>query len=460
MAIRTDIFSVDWSVSPRLIWIDIAQTEVSAQDLYDTCKHLEALPSGMDEPPLCDAGGWEPLGLGVFVGITVSLFNALYAFADRPGPEWVICNMTGGNVAGFEDDTREVEIYPRYPTAYVSADRTASSSATTKEQADIEYASFSGGITYDDVNGFDGTGYAPNGAAIGTQRAPSSNVYDSRTIAETRGFRKGYIVNDMDIPIYELDGFTPFEMYGFTFIGSGKDRTDVTIPEDALVYDNTYIDCHAQGYLDGNNTLFDCLIDNLYYIKGYIESCVLAPGIITLGGNDTAHFLDCFSGVPGTGTPTIDMGGSGQPLALRNYNGGIKLINKSGPESVSIDLNSGQIKIDMTTVTNGVIVCRGNGKLIDADTGDYIHTGTYGDLVIYNELVNVPKIVDGVWNEVLASGYTAAEMLDLIACVNAAKLSGAETTTIRIRDLADIKDRIVATVDDDGNRLAVVRDVS
>ena len=97
------------------------------------------------------------------------------------------------------------------------------------------------------------------------------------------------------------------------------------------------------------------------------------------------------------------MGGSGQPLALRNYNGGIKLINKNGPESVSIDLNSGQVKIDMTTVTNGTLVIRGIGKLIDADTGDHIHTGTYGDLVIYNELVNVPKIVKGVWEEDLSA---------------------------------------------------------
>ena len=67
---------------------------------------------------------------------------------------------------------------------------------------------------------------------------------------------------------------------------------------------------------------------------------------------------------------------------------------------------------------------------------------------------------EGSWNQVLASGYTPAELLDLIACVNAAKLSGADTTTIHIRNLADTVDRIVATVDNDGNRSVVVRDVS
>ncbi len=86
MAIRTDIISIDWSVNPRIIWFDISVTEVVAQDLYDTCRHLETLSNGMDEPPITDAGGKEPLGGGVYVGITVSLFDAMYAFYPRPGP--------------------------------------------------------------------------------------------------------------------------------------------------------------------------------------------------------------------------------------------------------------------------------------------------------------------------------------------------------------------------------------
>jgi hypothetical protein len=130
MSIRTDIISVDWSQSPRVAWIDISVTTVNAQDLYDTLRYLEAQSEAMDEPPIVDAGGKEPLGEGVYVGITVSLFNAIYAFADRPGPDWVVCNMTGGNVVAFTDSTKTTPIYPRKPTAYVSADRTAASSAT------------------------------------------------------------------------------------------------------------------------------------------------------------------------------------------------------------------------------------------------------------------------------------------------------------------------------------------
>jgi hypothetical protein len=130
MTIRTDLYTIDWTQSPRVIWIDISVLEANTQDFYDTCRWLEAIQT--DEPPIIDAGGWEPLGGGVYNGITVSLFNAVYAFADRPGPDWVICNMTGGNVVAFTDDTKTTTIYPRLPTAYVSADRTAASSATIR----------------------------------------------------------------------------------------------------------------------------------------------------------------------------------------------------------------------------------------------------------------------------------------------------------------------------------------
>jgi hypothetical protein len=130
MAIRTDIYTIDWDSSPRIIWIDISETEGNVQDLYDSIKYYESIFDGVDEPILGDAGGKETIDTGVANTITVSLFNTLYAFADRLGPTCVICNMKGGNIVAFTDETRTTPIYPRMATNYVSADRTASSSGT------------------------------------------------------------------------------------------------------------------------------------------------------------------------------------------------------------------------------------------------------------------------------------------------------------------------------------------
>lgn len=59
------------------------------------------------------------------------------------------------------------------------------------------------------------------------------------------------------------------------------------------------------------------------------------------------------------------------------------------------------------------------------------------------------------------SGLTALNALKLIVASVAGKLSGAATTTITIRNaVADTKNRIVATVDADGNRSAITYDVT
>jgi len=59
------------------------------------------------------------------------------------------------------------------------------------------------------------------------------------------------------------------------------------------------------------------------------------------------------------------------------------------------------------------------------------------------------------------TGLTLRQAMRLIAAASAGKLSGAATTTITIRNaVADSKDRITATVSADGNRSAIVYDLT
>lgn len=62
--------------------------------------------------------------------------------------------------------------------------------------------------------------------------------------------------------------------------------------------------------------------------------------------------------------------------------------------------------------------------------------------------------VDDVLEEVVEGTSTLRQYLRLMASALFAKLSGAATTTITIRDVGDTKNRIVATVDANGNRSA------
>jgi hypothetical protein len=108
----------------------------------------------------------------------------------------------------------------------------------------------------------------------------------------------------------------------------------------------------------------------------------------------------------------------------------------------------------VTTVTGNVdgSVAGGVGSVAAPVT-----VGTNNDKTGYRLSVTG---VDDVLDEVVEGAYTMRQFLRLFASALAAKLSGAATATVTIRDVSDTKNRIVATVDADGNRAAVVLDVT
>lgn len=60
----------------------------------------------------------------------------------------------------------------------------------------------------------------------------------------------------------------------------------------------------------------------------------------------------------------------------------------------------------------------------------------------------------------IETNFSLRESIRLMLSALAGKVSGAPGTTITIRDINDTVDRIVATVDADGNRTAVTKDVN
>jgi len=272
----------------------------------------------------------------------------------------VICNITGGNLVAVDSNGDAID--PVYQSVGVNVIRSSASSGTVSQQSSIEYSSFNGGVTIDTTSSYTGTTFP-----VGTPQQPVNNTTDALAIAAARGLTKFFIKGNIT-----LDSGTDFQE--MIIEGESKTKSVITISDAADVSNCEFYHAEITGVLDGGNVLKDCLISTLSYVNGYIENCVLSFATITLGGSSEAHFLDCWSGAVGNDIPIIDMGGSGQGLGMRNYNGGIKLINKSGAEKVSIDLNSGQVVLD-STVTNGEIVIRGVGKLTDNSNGATVNAG-------------------------------------------------------------------------------------
>jgi hypothetical protein len=100
MTVRSDIV-VNWALSPRIITVLAPSTELVVQDLIDTCRFLEEQEVSFNH--LINAGGKEPIGAGILVGITCSLQNALLAFEGRIGPDYITATLSGGNLVAVDD---------------------------------------------------------------------------------------------------------------------------------------------------------------------------------------------------------------------------------------------------------------------------------------------------------------------------------------------------------------------
>lgn len=363
MAIRTDLYSIDYSASPRVINIDISVTYASAVDLYDTVSYIHALPESMDEPHIIEAEGKTKLDEdGNMVGLTVILINAVYAFAARPGPDWVICNMQGGNVVAVTDRTRETSIYPRKATAFVSSDRTSSVSATLQEQESIAYSAFQNHVWVDVVNGVPGTD-----PPIGDRQHPVNNILDAVTIDNGK-FNQIGVLSDMEIN-------SSVDLSHFLVEGASSVSTDIVIATGANVYGVVFLKCNISGILDGLNLLRNCTIGNLSYVNGQIHNSELG-GRITLGGGTYALIANCNQLNPSV-LPIIDMGITGQNLMMPDYSGYVGIQNfNSASNTAIIGISSGKVILYSDSVTQGTIKVSGDGSLED-ENGNIIRSGTW-----------------------------------------------------------------------------------
>ena len=372
MAVRTDL-TIDWMSSPRVVTVLSPSTEITIQDLVDTLRTAEAELGNMQWAKIIDAAGKDALGGGQYVGITATLLNAVLAFEARPGPSWVLCSISGGNLVAV--DSLGANIDPRLPTAFVTVDRTASSSATLQEQADIQYSSFGGGVTVDLVNGLAGTIFP-----AGTPRQPSNNLVDALAIAQARGLTTLYVRGSITID-------SGLDYTRLAFVGESIAHCMITIDPAANVVGCEFRSASIDGTLDGGCSITECQIGTLNYVDGVVLRSLLADNsVITLSGAGQASFLSCYCNAASeTNAPYIDCGGTGSSLVVRNYSGALGIKNKTGLESAAISLSNGHIYLD-STVTAGEIEVSGTGFLTDNSTAT----------VESYELINPSSVADAV----------------------------------------------------------------
>jgi hypothetical protein len=138
------------------------------------------------------------------------------------------------------------------------------------------------------------------------------------------------------------------------------------------------------------------------------------------------------------------------------------------PDNDTTQITAGiTLTVDFDSVTGlnnvRVVATSGNGYAAGSSYFLVITAGTVDSVSVVGEVVGsftLGRVADAIWDEEVDGTVTARQSLRLANSANGAKLSGAATASVAIRDLADTKDRVTATVDSDGNRTAVTRDLT
>lgn len=297
-----------------------------------------------------------------------------------------VVEIINGYTVTFEDGQYAVELQgantnlaDRVNVNQVSVRSNNSAGLVTSEA--IEYGEYDGAVRIHPILGVVGSTYP-----IGTLRQPSNNVTDAMIIASARGFNSLIFLTD-----YTLT--TGHNVENMILYGVNSILTTITIDPGALTDNCSIKKATITGTLDNNTIVEKSIVNDLLYYNGEMRNCTL-QGTVTLGGGAAAHIVDCVAGIPDGDPPIIDLGGTGQSLSVRNYNGELTIRNKSGTDACSINMNAGHLILD-STVTAGDIYIEGTAKVTDNSTGTAI---VHMDSVqvaesAYNELVFVDPVL-------------------------------------------------------------------
>jgi len=123
---------------------------------------------------------------------------------------------------------------------------------------------------------------------------------------------------------------------------------------------------------------------------------------------------------------------------------------------------SGGATAQLTAIGHLATALSGTGTV--AGTTVLTALGTLAaDITVTGDVLTTANVANAVLDAVngVETDVTVRQALRLIAAATAGKISGAATTTITIRNaFVDDKNRIIATVDGDGNRTAITYDLT
>lgn len=150
------------------------------------------------------------------------------------------------------------------------------------------------------------------------------------------------------------------------------------------------------------------------------------------------------------------------PAVAAGAAGGVFIAGANAATSVTTALTAnitGNLSGSVGSVTGGVTLANDaiTAAKFDESTAFPLASADTGATAVARsgDLSSDAEIADAVLDEAVEGAHTMRQLLRLMAAALFGKASGGGTATVTFRNLADNGDRIVATVDANGNRTAV-----
>jgi len=347
----------------KIITIPDTQDSVTIQALIDDIRDFEDELHNMETYKIADASGKQDLGGGTAVGITLTLIDWKLKFADRPGPDYVLCSVSGGNLVRY-DTTTQTYGNPIEPSEYVTVSLTASSSATIST-VELEELNYNGSVFIDSVGGTSGTTYP-----IGTMASPVDNISDARTIADSYGIEVFHIHGSVTLD-------TNYDSFIFVSDSPAKGTIDLNGQSvEGCVFKEITITGTQNGYIQADK----CKINGVINMEGEYRECIIESNINCKSGAWTYVWEGRTTGAE---LLYVDMNGTAK-CAL-SVSGNICVQNMTDTSSVFLKEGAGRVTGDNTN-TAGTIMVTGECIWEDSGVGDgVVVTNDTARAVIWDE---------------------------------------------------------------------------
>lgn len=200
---------------------------------------------------------------------------------------------------------------------------------------------------------------APGGD--GSQHLPFNDLSIAIDFCEEHGFYDLVILADI-----QLDR----QLKNFRVTGVGNPTVDTF---GQILTKTEFFHCNMEGDYIGSITVQQGVLLNGFTLNGYFEKCALA-GDLVASINSYIIIAGCFSGIAGTGRPTISMNSGGpSDISIRDYTGGLTINDCDHIDDVITVDGRGGLTFGSSCVA-GEMVARGRWEpFVNLTTGATVH---------------------------------------------------------------------------------------